>query len=101
VSIVTKVKNEILVKCKEFKEASETQYDFWMEHFEHVYDISMKLAKEQNADLEIVALGALLHDIAIIEAKNDLDWIKVKKNHHLTGAKRAVEILKSHGYDER
>ena len=80
-------------QCEAFKKTAEDHYDFWKEHIGLVYEESMKLAQEYHADMEIVQLGALLHDIAPI--------IKVgtRADHHESGAKVAREMLTSLGYD--
>ena len=46
--------------------------DFWNEHIKYVYDKALVLAKKYDADIEIVSLGALLHDIALIKKVQSL-----------------------------
>lgn len=41
-----------------------TGYDYWNNHVKYVEKIAIKLAKEVTADIEIVQISALLHDIA-------------------------------------
>jgi len=57
---------EVLTKTASFvkqKLAGEgTGHDWW--HIERVLNTALKIAREENADLFIVELGALLHDIA-------------------------------------
>ncbi len=84
------VKKEIEI----YKQNSEDNYDFWNEHIKYVYLESQKLACQYGADLEIVKLGALLHDIALIRKVGD------KKDHHINGEMLAREILKSYNYPE-
>ena len=84
------VKEEIEI----YKQKSEDNYDFWNEHIKYVYLESTKLARQYGADLEIVKLGALLHDIALIRKVGD------KKDHHINGKMLAQEILKSYDYPE-
>ena len=93
-SIIDRVKEYLLQQIKEYKENSNDNYDFWNEHIKYVYKESIKLAKEYNADIEIVSLGALLHDIALINKVGD------RKDHHINGEVIAKEILESFDYDE-
>jgi len=60
------------------------------EHVERVLKAATFLAKEEKADVELVQVGALLHDIG---------WV-VGKPHHENGAKLANEILKEINYPE-
>ena len=53
------------------------------------------LAKIYNADIEIVSLGALLHDIALINRVGE------KKDHHINGEIIARGILTKFNYDEK
>ncbi len=41
---------------------AESGHDWW--HIFRVWKLSLRIAKEENADLFVVSLGALLHDIA-------------------------------------
>jgi len=58
------------------------------EHVKRVFKTATFLAKEENADVELVQIGALLHDVG---------WT-VGKPHHETGAKLANEVLKEIKY---
>lgn len=93
-SIIDRVKEYLLQQIKEYKENSNDNYDFWNEHIKYVYKESIKLAKEYNADIEIVSLGALLHDIALINKVGD------RKDHHINGEIIAKEILERLDYDK-
>jgi uncharacterized protein len=53
---------------------------------------AVDLAKKLKADIEVVALGAWLHDIGSI--------IHGRENHHITGAKIAGEKLRELGCPE-
>ena len=86
------IKNEIIKKSQEYKENSKDQYDFWEEHIKFVYEESVKLAKLYGADVEIVTLGALLHDIALIYKVGE------KKDHHENGKMLADKILDEISY---
>ena len=64
--LLDSVEKYVKKQIEEYKESSLDHYDFWEEHVKYVYDESMLLAGFYGADKEIVALGALLHDIACI-----------------------------------
>lgn len=91
-SNIEKIKRIVLKDIKEYKEKSTDHYDFWNEHVKYVYEESIKLAEKYNADVEIVKLGALLHDIALIRKVGD------RKGHHENGAVIAKKILKELKY---
>ena len=93
-AIIDRVKEYLLQQIKEYKKNSNDNYDFWNEHIKYVYKESIKLAKEYNADIEIVSLGALLHDIALINKVGD------RKDHHINGEEIAKEILERLDYDK-
>ena len=92
--IIDSVKEYVLQKSKEYKKYSEDHYDFWCEHIKLVFEESVKLADKYGADKEIVSLGALLHDIALIERVGD------KKEHHINGEQIARKVLNKLQYDE-
>ena len=85
--IIENVMNDVKVEINFYKINSLDKYDFWEEHIKYVYNESIKLANLYNADLNVVKLGALLHDIALIKKIGD------RKDHHLNGATLAREIL--------
>ncbi|MFB0501748.1 MAG: HD domain-containing protein [Candidatus Bathyarchaeia archaeon] len=57
-------------------------------HVERVYNLAVRIAKEENADLDIVKAAALLHDIA--RAMEDEGKIK---DHATEGAKISRKVL--------
>jgi len=70
-------------------EGTDPSHDFL--HVMRVYNLCLKIAKyEQNVDLEVLKLAALLHDIA--RSKEDFDETG-KIRHEMEGAKMAEEIL--------
>ena len=90
---IKQVKNEILKRNKWYLEKIDN-YDFWNNHIKFVVDEALKLASVYGADKEIVELGALLHDIALISN------IGTKADHHIQGAKIAEEILTNLKYPQ-
>jgi putative nucleotidyltransferase with HDIG domain len=65
--------------------------DFWDHHIVPVVQESRRLAKKYKADENIVWLGALLHDISLIEDP---------KLHDEMSAKKAKAILLENKFDE-
>ena len=92
--IVQIVEQYVKDKSEEYKKQSEEHYDFWNEHIKYVYEESKILAQKYNANVEIIALGALLHDIALIEK------VGSRKEHHLNGAQLAQSILEKYNYPQ-
>lgn len=92
--IVEKITEVVREKSERYKAEDAAGYDFWANHIRYVYDEATKLAEKYGADIEIVQLGALLHDIALI------DRVGTKVDHHENGRKIADEILTAQGYPE-
>lgn len=90
--IVAQVRKDVKEKVVWYKEQDEGHYDFWENHLKYVYDEAVKLAEKYKADLEIVKLGALLHDIALVSK------VGTKADHHENGKKIADEILTKYDY---
>lgn len=90
--IIKEIENFVKEKCEEYKINSIDHYDFWNEHIKYVYEESQTLANMYNADYEVVLLGALLHDIALVLKVGD------RKDHHINGKLLASEILDKYGY---
>ena len=85
--IIEHIKNELMLLNQKYINEAEDNYDFWNLHIKYVVKEAVELAKIYNADLEIVELGALLHDIALV-AK-----VGTKADHHTNGAVIAKELL--------
>ena len=83
-SIIESVKTIV----KESMQAS-TTHDWG--HIERVFTLASMIGEKEEADLEIVKLGALLHDIGRI----------VGEPHNITGKIKAREILSNLSYDEK
>lgn len=64
--------------------------EFYDLHIVSVHKYAKKLAEKLKADLEIVEIAALLHDVGSI--------LNGRKDHHITGAKIAEEKLKELNY---
>ncbi|MFW5912564.1 MAG: HD domain-containing protein [Candidatus Hadarchaeota archaeon] len=83
---------EEIVKCtEEFvrdEMGEDPAHDWW--HVKRVTDLAIEIGKEEGADLFIVRLAALLHDLE--------DW---KYNDGRTGSERARRWLKDLGVEDR
>lgn len=91
-NIVDLVKKDIINYCEEYKKSSPDNYDFWNQHIKYVFNEAVELAKKYNADIEIVSLGALIHDIALIKK------VGFRTEHHINGKKISEEILLHYKY---
>ena len=92
--IILEVEKYVKDRIEEYKNNSDDHYDFWNQHIKYVYEESLKLADKYNADKEIVALGALLHDMALINKVGE------RVDHHINGEIIAREVLTDLCYDE-
>ncbi len=75
---------------KEKLKGAEAGHDWY--HIERVWKLSMKLAENQNCNLEVVQLGALLHDIADPKFHNGDETLALAISE---------EFLRSEGVDEK
>jgi len=62
------------------------------DHVMRVYNLCMKIGKREGADLEVLKIASLLHDIGV--------W-KDRKNHEKVGAEMAKKILKDYDKEKR
>ncbi len=69
-------------------------------HILPVVNNSILLAKKLKANEEVVEISAYLHDITNSMKREDVKEYVLKNDHHITGAKEAVRILREIGYDE-
>ena len=91
-NITELIKKELLERVNAAKEVE--GYDFWEEHIKFVVNNAVDLAKKYGADVEIVELGALLHDIAMPSN------VGSREEHHIYGAKIAEELLMKYNYPQ-
>lgn len=90
--IIEKVREELLKRCNTYKE--KYGYDFWNDHVKYVVKNAVELAKKYGADIEIVELGALLHDIAMPSEFGP------REEHNIYGVEIADELLTKLNYPE-
>lgn len=88
-NIVEEVRKHVIKRYQERDDAE--GIDMYETHIKYVVEYSEVLAEKLNADIEVVEIAALLHDIARIDGLNE--------NHHIEGAKYAEELLNSLRYD--
>jgi uncharacterized protein len=91
-TIIKKVEKIVIAASQNKK--NRFSYNAWENHIKIVYDLSLLLAKKLGADGEIVAIAALLHDIASLKNK------KYVKEHHVHGLWIARQILEKLNYPE-
>lgn len=73
------------------EEITELYKGFWDVHIKSVVDYSKAMSVKYGADLEVVWLGALLHDIARLEDKEP---------HEEFGSQMAYDLLIKNGFDQ-
>ncbi|HOZ53862.1 MAG TPA: HD domain-containing protein [Bacilli bacterium] len=88
--IIKKMENEIIKRSNRFEKKH--GYNFWNIHIKFVVENAIILAKKYNADVEIVTLAAILHDIASITKE------EYQEEHHIIGAEIAEKLLKESNY---
>ena len=83
--------NLILIVKKFAVENSEKNDIHGYAHVERVYNTCIKIGKELNANLKVLKIAALLHDVGRIHEKID----KLKRNHAEISAEMSKEFLTS------
>ena len=89
-TIEEKMYNEVKNRCEQPTNAY--GIGAWDHHIKIVYELAKKYASEYGADLEIVAIAALLHDIASV---TDASFTE---EHHIIGADIAEHLLIAENY---
>ncbi|MHA1491743.1 MAG: HD domain-containing protein [Promethearchaeota archaeon] len=64
-------------------------------HVERVYNTCIQIGKKINANLLVLKIAALLHDIGRINEKNNV----LERNHAENSAQMALDFLTSNNYD--
>lgn len=82
--------SKIWKEAKKFFLRSRGSHDW--DHTERVYRLCLRLGKREGADLDILKLAALLHDVGRLEEDKSNGLVC----HGKAGAKIAREILKKH-----
>ena len=89
-TIEEKMYNEVKNRCEQPTNAY--GIGSWDHHIKIVYELAKKYASEYGADLEIVAIAALLHDIASVTD------VSFTEEHHIIGADIAEQLLLAECY---
>ena len=86
--------DKIKEKAKEIFDNDSTASHDW-DHTKRVYNLCIHIGEKENADMNILKLAALLHDIG----REEQNKSKGKICHAEIGAKLAKEILENHNFD--
>ncbi len=64
-------------------------------HVERVYNMCIKIGEKLGANIELLKISALLHDIGRVDEKKD----RLKRNHAEISAEKALKFLKSKNFN--
>ena len=90
--IIEKVYEEVKRRC--LLPSNAYGIGAWDHHIELVYKIALDIYKEYGANHDIVAIAALLHDIASVTDKD------FTEEHHVIGAQIAEQLLREYELNE-
>lgn len=85
---------KIREEARKYHEGINPCHDFT--HTERVVKLALDLGKKENADLEVIELASILHDIG----RKEQDESNGKICHAEKGAELSRNILKRYGYDK-
>lgn len=91
--IIEKVEAYVIETCNE--PTNVFGIGAWSHHIKSVVENAIMLAHEYEADVEVVTLASLLHDIASVTNK---DYVE---EHHVYGAQIAEQVLLKLGYNDQ
>jgi len=77
------------------KKHSESDDIHGFPHIKRVYDLCLEIGKKLNANIELLKIASLLHDIGRIDEKLN----KLKRNHAEISAEKALDFLNSHDFN--
>lgn len=90
------LENEIIFKIRNFAlENSERNDIHGFSHVERVYNTCVKIGQKLNANMKILKIAALLHDIGRIDEKKD----NLKRNHAEISAIKAEKFLNINSFN--
>ncbi|MDR0880738.1 MAG: HD domain-containing protein [Clostridioides sp.] len=89
-NLIDEISEEVRKRCENFE--NKFGYGIWTHHVKAVVENAIFLAENYDADVEVITLAALLHDIASITKD------EYKDEHHIYGAKMAEEMLNAYSY---
>ena len=91
-NIVDSIRENIIRQSKIYEEKN--GYNYYENHIKYVVKNALKLAEKYGADIEVVELGALLHDSAAVYEYGPIE------EHNVYGEKLADKMLSDLNYDE-
>lgn len=95
VNIVEIIRQEIINRSNKFEretKGTKDEYNIYKEHIKYVCDYVVMLSKNEDVDLEVLKLSALLHDISMTDRNLD------RSIHNEYGAEIAEQLLKQYNY---
>ena len=92
IDFIQTTREYVLSASKEYSDNASDHYDFWEQHIKFVVKEALILAEKYDADKEIVELGALLHDIALITRTG------TRAEHHINSKIVAEQFLSQYKY---
>ena len=95
--IVDEMRNEVISRSNFFEEltkGTKDEYNLYYEHIQYVYNYVIMLSEDEDVDLEVLKLSALLHDISMTDINLDRD------KHNEYSADIAVKYLKKYNYPQ-
>ena len=84
-TIIKQIEKEVISRCN--SKDNKYGYGAFSHHIKSVVDNAIILAKQHNADVEIVTLAALLHDVASVTKE------EYYEDHHIISSEIAEELL--------
>jgi len=88
--------NKSISKIKKFAfDNSEKDDIHGFNHVKRIYDTCIKIGEKLNANIELLKISVLLHDIGRIDEKKD----KLKRNHAEISAEKALKFLTSQDFN--
>lgn len=90
------IDNNIISKVRKFTfDNSEKDDIHGFNHVERVYEICIKIGEKLDANIDLLKISVLLHDIGRIDEKND----SLKRNHAEISAEKAFKFLTSQDFN--
>lgn len=93
-TVIDYITDKLMTANRACLESSNDHFNYWEQHIKLVVKEALILASEYGADKEIVELGALLHDIALVSGSG------TRQEHHTNGALIADRLLTEFGYPD-
>lgn len=95
--IINKMKDEIIRRSNDFEsktKGTKDEYNIYKKHIQYVYNYAMLLSKDKDVNREVLAISALLHDIAMTDSSLN------RSKHNEYGVDIAEKLLQKENYPE-